>query len=101
MSPNSLYAYLQVIVQGLKGLHIEQTAREILGYLQRLQGDLVDFQDDYRIIGTHIRNAASKYDEANRKLARLGDKLELASRAPIEELPEVTAERRSEEPDSQ
>ena len=100
VSPNSLYAYLQVIVQGLKGLHIEQTAREILGYLQRLQGDLVDFQDDYRIIGTHIRNAASKYDEANRKLARLGDKLELASRAPIEELPEVTTERRSEEPDS-
>jgi len=101
VSPNSLYAYLQVIVQGLKGLHIEQTAREILGYLQRLQGDLADFQGDYRIIGTHIRNAASKYDEATRKLARLGDKLELASRAPIEELPEATTERRSEEPDSQ
>ena len=97
VSPNSFYAYLQVIVQGLKGLHIEQTAREILGYLERLQGDLMDFQDDYRIIGTHIRNAASKYDEASRKLARFGDKLELASRTPVEKLPEGDTEARSED----
>ena len=86
VSPNSLYAYLQVIVQGLKGLHIEQTAREIMGQLERLQGDLVDFKADYRVIGTHIRNAASKYDEASRKLSRFGDKLELTSRAHMDEL---------------
>jgi len=86
VSPNSLYAYLQVIVQGLKGLHIEQTAREIMGQLERLQGELVDFKADYRVIGTHIRNAASKYDEANRKLSRFGDKLELTSRAHMEEI---------------
>ena len=97
VSPNSFYAYLQVIVQGLKGLHIEQTAHEILGHLERLQGDLVDFQDDYRVIGTHIRNAANKYDEANRKLARFEDKLELTSRTPSEKLPEGNAETRSEE----
>jgi len=99
VSPNSFYAYLQVIVQGLKGLHIEQTAREILGYLQRLQGDLVDFQDDYRIVGTHIRNAAGKYDEASRKLTRFGDKLELASRTPVEKLPEADAEGHRREAD--
>jgi DNA recombination protein RmuC len=92
VSPNSFYAYLQVIVQGLRGLHIEQTAREILGYLQRLQGDLADFQDDYRVVGTHIRNAAGKYDEASRKLTRFGDKLELASRTPAEKLPGTDAE---------
>ena len=97
VSPNSFYAYLQVIVQGLKGLHIEQTAHEILGHLERLQGDLADFQDDYRVIGTHIRNAANKYDEASRKLARFEDKLELTSRTPSEKLPEGNAETRSEE----
>ena len=100
VSPNSFYAYLQVIVQGLKGLHIEQTAHEILGHLERLQGDLADFQDDYRVIGTHIRNAANKYDEASRKLARFEDKLELTSRTPSEKLPEGNAETRGEEADS-
>ena len=37
VSPNSLNAYLQAIVLGLRGLRIENTAREILGHLARLQ----------------------------------------------------------------
>jgi len=88
VSPNSFYAYLQVIILGLKGLHIEKAAREILGHLGRLQGDLKDFQDDFDVLGGHIRHAGGKYDEAARKLTRLGDKLQLAGEAPVEKLPE-------------
>jgi len=87
VSPNSFYAYLQVIILGLKGLHIERTAGEILGHLGRLQSDLEDFQEDYEVMGGHIRHAANKYDEAGRKLARLGDKLRLAGETPVERLP--------------
>jgi len=96
VSPNSFYAYLQVIILGLKGLHIESAAREILGHLGRLQGDLDDFQRDYEIMGGHIRHAANKYDEASRKLARFGDKLQLAGETPIEKLPEGDVETRDE-----
>jgi len=96
VSPNSFYAYLQVIILGLKGLHIESAAREILGHLGRLQGDLTDFQKDYTTLGTHIGHAARKYDEAARKLTRLGDKLQLASEPPIEKLPEGDTETRDE-----
>ena len=96
VSPNSFYAYLQVIILGLKGLHIEKTARDILGYLERLQGDLMDFQDDYKVIGTHIRNAATKYETTGRKLERLDDKLRLAGETPIEKLPEVGTEESNE-----
>jgi DNA recombination protein RmuC len=88
VSPNSFYAYLQVIVLGLKGLHIEKTARDILGHLGRLQGDLIDFQDDYKILGGHIHDTVTKYDKASSKLDRLGDKLRLAGEARVEELPE-------------
>jgi DNA recombination protein RmuC len=88
VSPNSLYAYLQVIILGLKGLHIEAAANEIQGRLGRLQGDLANFQEDYATLGTHIRHAAQKYDEADRKLTKFGDKLQLAGEAPIERLPE-------------
>ncbi len=94
VSPNSFYAYLQVIILGLKGLHIESAAREILGHLGRLQGDLTDFQKDYTTLGTHIGHAAQKYDEAARKLARLSDKLQLISEAPVEKLPEGGTETR-------
>ena len=87
VSPNGFYAYLQVIIQGLRGLHIESAAREIQGHLGRLQSDLADFQEDYATLGTHIGHAARKYDEAERKLARLGDKLQLAGGTTIERLP--------------
>jgi DNA recombination protein RmuC len=92
VSPNSFYAYLQVIILGLKGLHIEKTARDILGHLGRLQGDLQDFQQDYSTLGGHIRHAAQKYDEASRKLTRLDEKLQIVGDTPAEKLPEGDAE---------
>jgi len=93
VSPNSFYAYLQVIVQGLKGLHIEQTAREILGHLERLQGDFQDFQKDYATLGGHIHDAATKHAKAGDKLTRLSGGLErLTGEAPIEKLPEKGTE---------
>jgi len=101
VSPNSFYAYLQVIVLGLKGLRFETAAHEILGYISRLQGDLKDFEQDYEVIGGHIRHAASKYDAASRKLVRFEDKLRLAVESPADELPKVTADRRGDEADGQ
>ncbi len=92
VSPNTFYAYLQAIVLGLKGLHIESAAREILGHLGRLRGDLKSFQKDYATLGTHIQQAAQKYDEASRKLTRFGDKLQLAGETPVEKLPEGSDE---------
>ncbi len=101
VSPNSFYAYLQVIILGLKGLHIESAAHEILGHLGRLQGDLTDFQEDYATLGTHIGHAARKYDEAARKLTRLGDKLQLAGETPIKKLGEENSETPDEDVDNE
>jgi len=101
VSPNSFYAYLQVIILGLKGLHIESAAREILGHLGRLQGDLNDFQEDYATLGGHIRHAATKYDDAARKLTRLGDKLQVVGETPIEKLPEGETKTHDEGIDNQ
>lgn len=93
VSPNSFYAYLQAIVLGLKGLQVEKSARAILGHLERLQGELQDFQDDYELIGRHISHAATKHTEARSKLTRLGGRLELfTGETPIEKLPEGKSE---------
>ena len=83
VSPNSFYAYLQVIIHGLKGLHIEERAREIMDHLARLQGDEAKFRQDFETLGTHIENARKKYEEADRKLARLEDKLLAAGEQPV------------------
>ena len=75
VSPNSFYAYLQVIVRGLRGLKIEEKAKEIMTQLSRLQDDEERFKREFETLGTHITNARSKYDDAYRKLNSFEDKL--------------------------
>jgi DNA recombination protein RmuC len=76
VSPNSFYAYLQVILLGLRGLRIEENAREILGVLGRLQTDAARLREHFDTLGRHITNAKNKYDETTTSLARLEGKLE-------------------------
>jgi DNA recombination protein RmuC len=79
VSPNSLYAYLQAIVFGLRGLQIEKRAEEILSHLGRLQGDFGKFRDDFDTVGIHLKNAHNKYDDALKRLGQLEGKLEISS----------------------
>jgi DNA recombination protein RmuC len=76
VSPNSLYAYLRVIVLGLKGLQIERSAQEIQARLARLTGDLDKFREAFDVVGRHLTNARNKYDEAASALNRVEAKLE-------------------------
>jgi DNA recombination protein RmuC len=82
VSPNSFYAYLQVIVLGLKGLEIEENAREIQTRLVSLGNDLKIFQKDFQVVGTHITNAMNKFEEARRRLDRFSLKFEQAESQP-------------------
>ena len=91
VSPNSFFAYLQVIVLGLKGLQIEKSARSIFQALSQLQGDLGRFKRDFQVLGSHLGNAKSKFDEADKRLERFSDKLELASSEETKKLPKKTS----------
>jgi DNA recombination protein RmuC len=90
VSPNSFYAYLQVILLGLRGLRIEQNAREILAVLGRLQADAARLRENFDTLGRHITNAKNKYDETATTLARLEGKIEdVAGRGEQPALPGV------------
>ena len=71
VSPNSFYAYLQTILLGLKGLHIEEQAQEILKNLARLSGDFEKFRADFELVGKHLTNTKTKYDEADKRLGKI------------------------------
>ncbi len=81
VSPNSFYAYLQTILLGLKGLHIEEQAQEILKNLARLSGDFDRFRADFDLVGKHLTNVKTKYDEADKRLIKFGDRLQALSGA--------------------
>ena len=74
VSPNSFYAYLQAILLGLRGLEIEKRASEILSYIQNLARELSRFREEFEILGKHITNAATKYQEVDKKFSRLEER---------------------------
>jgi DNA recombination protein RmuC len=88
VSPNSFFAYLQVIVLGLRGLKIEKDAHRILDSLSGLNKELDAFQSDFQLVGKHIANAMNKYEEARRRLDKFGFKLEQIESQPVLPLPE-------------
>jgi len=83
VSPNSIFAYLQVIVLGLKGLRIEANARRIQEDLARLGGDVAKLRQPLATLGRHLGNAQKQYEDAQRELDRLETKLdEIARKGP-------------------
>jgi DNA recombination protein RmuC len=72
VSPNLLYVYLMTVVMGLHGLQIEKQAAEIRQNLKRLNASFADFLSNWDTLGTHLRNAYSKYEDGQKKLDRFG-----------------------------
>ncbi len=79
VSPNLLYAYLMTIVMGLHGLQIEKQAAEIRQNLKKLNADFAQFISTWEVLGKHLRNAYSQYDDGQKKLDRFGMELEQIS----------------------
>lgn len=76
MSPLTMYGYLQTILFGLKCLRIEESAEAILDFCGRLGQDIERFATEYEILGKHLGNARTKYEDGARRLDRFRDRLE-------------------------
>jgi DNA recombination protein RmuC len=78
VSPTTFHAYLTMIVFGLRGLQIEKHAQDVMDYCGQLAKDFSRFKTDYDVIGKHIGNAHTKFDESQRWLDRFEERLERA-----------------------
>src|SRR5207249_6390188 len=76
VSPNTFYSYLQVIVLGLKGMRVEERAREILRALGGLEVDLERFRQEFQILGRHLEDAVKKFGDGARRLQKLQESVE-------------------------
>jgi len=66
VSPNTLYAHLQVILMGLQGMQIEENAKRLHASLTGLQKQMENFTDAFGKLGTHLKNAQQNYVEADK-----------------------------------
>lgn len=77
VSPNSFYAYLQVILLGLRGLRLDQAAREISETLSKMQNDFKRISEDYSLLGAHLNHARGTYDKLQKGVDQFQLKLGL------------------------
>lgn len=76
VSPNSFYGYLQTILFGLRGLRVEEQAQDILKNLARLEGDFTRVMNDFTLMGKHLKDSVTKYDDAEKRMIKFNDKLD-------------------------
>lgn len=76
VSPNSIFAYLQVVVFGLKGMQIEENAREILGRISALNLALEAVQSQYEKLGDSLGASRTKYNDLGKKLGKFSNQFE-------------------------
>lgn len=75
VSPNTLYAHLQVILMGLRGMQIEENAKQLHASLAGLQKQLENFADPFGKLGTHLKNAQQSYGDAEKRLDKMENTL--------------------------
>ena len=76
VSPRLLYTYLATVAMGLRGMELQKSARAILDRLSELEKEWGRVEAPFQTLGSHIRNAQSKYEETSRALERFGGRLE-------------------------
>ena len=76
VSPNTLYAHLQIILMGLQGMQIEENAERLHASLAGMQKQLDNFTEVFEKVGTHLKNAQQSYSESEKRLDKAKDMLD-------------------------
>lgn len=83
VSPTSFLAYLQTVLQGLKALQIEESAKEIRNRVEDLGRHLGKYQEYYGKLGAALGTTVSHYNAASKELGKIDkDVLKIAGEAP-------------------
>src|SRR5947209_8490247 len=76
VSPHTFYAYLLVILHGLKGMRVEQQAREIQEQLGGLRQQFEGCWAAFQTVGAHLANAQKRFEESERQAGRVQERFE-------------------------
>src|SRR3989344_5937737 len=71
VSPTSFLAYLQTVLQGLKALQIEESAKEIRKRVEMLGKHLSSYDTYMQKLGTHLGTSVSMYNSAYKELGKI------------------------------
>jgi len=89
-SPTSFLAYLQTVLQGLKALQIEESAKEIIKRVEDLGKHLKSYDEYHNKLGNALGTVVNHYNSSNKELKKIDkDVLRIAGSSPELSLLEV------------
>jgi DNA recombination protein RmuC len=93
VSPTSFLAYLQTVLQGLKALQIEESAKEIRKRVEELSRHLGSYEDYHNKLGNTLKTAVNHYNTATKELKKVDkDMLRITDSASARLTPELLEE---------
>ena len=82
VSPTSFLAYLQTVLQGLRALQIEESAKEIRKRVEELGRHLSSYETYMKKLGAHLGTTVNMYNTAYRELGKVDkDVLKITGKA--------------------
>ncbi len=83
VSPTSFLAYLQTVLQGLKALQIEETAKDIIRRVEDLGKHLKTYEDYHNKLGNALGTVVNHYTHSSKELKKVDkDILRISGVAP-------------------
>jgi DNA recombination protein RmuC len=82
-SPTSFLAYLQTVLQGLKAMQIEESAKEIIKKVEDLGKHLKSYDEYHSKLGNALGTVVNHYNTSNKELKKIDkDVLRIAGTSP-------------------
>ena len=98
VSPTSFLAYLQTVLQGLKAMQIEESAKEIKKRVEELGRHLISYETYMKKLGVHLGTTVSMYNNAYKELGKIDkDVLRITGVAKVGMEPKVLEKPREDE----
>lgn len=100
VSPNTMYAYIQALAVGFRGMKIQEEAKKVQEILAQLGTRFDKFQNHFTMVGKHLDNAKNQFERALRDVERFDATLQGVKIGRLEETQPTLAEIGSFELDS-
>jgi DNA recombination protein RmuC len=71
VSPTSFLAYLQTVLQGLKAMQIEETAKDIVKRVEELGKHLKSFEEYHKKLGNSLGTVVSHYNNSGKEFKKI------------------------------
>jgi len=71
VSPTSFLAYLQTVLQGLRALQIEETAKEIRERIEELYKHLISYDSYMQKLGNNLGTTVNMYNQAYKEFKKI------------------------------